>query len=153
MSVDEQSMVCVILRIVSSLPGGECFLNSCHFTLSQHPLQFWDLEDSFCAGEKKKKHNPKYLTRPLVPKINAILQAGATFSWELLSLRVYKVGWSLCRKDLKVLEEGQQSIFLWLRQLWRIEWSLITSFSRPRAPRCIFVFFCFFKFPAARCGL
>ena len=27
--------------------------------------------------QENKKHNPKYLTRPSVPKINAILQAGA----------------------------------------------------------------------------
>lgn len=46
----------------------------------------------------------------------------------------------MCRKDLKVLEEGQQSVFLWLLQLWRIEWRLKTSFSRPRAPRCFFFF-------------
>lgn len=27
--------------------------------------------------KKTNKHNPKYLTRPSVPEINAILQAGA----------------------------------------------------------------------------
>lgn len=53
----------------------------------------------------------------------------------------YEVGWHSHEKGLKVLGKSQQSIISLLFLFRKIELGLVTSFSRPSAPKCFFGLF------------